>query len=244
MNLNRTSTYTVTALLAANERREVSLQLDSDCFFQIEKLMSFHTDRYKVLIRDTAQSMTWSNIPIMVENLMGTAQFPNKLQTKIMLPPSATIYFDIENLTANASEIQISLEGFRIYTPVTMPKRKFYINAINLAMDSLNIIDTSLNLSAIGDFTVEKLTRYYDDEFDLRIAASGLAGRTLISGLTHVDNVFGNALNPNLVMHPYTLVRNSIIQIYAKNRVALANTAQLCFEGSILIGGEESPEIV
>jgi hypothetical protein len=242
--LNYNFTYTLAATLAANERREFQLVTDTDSYFQAEKLMSYHTDRYRALIRDTAQSLAWSNIAINCENLFGTAQFPNKLQTKMMIPPSTTIYFDLENLTANPSEIFISLEGYRIYTPVTMPKRKFYVNALNMQLQPLNILDTSLILSNLGDFMVEKLVRYYDDEAEVRIAASGLSGRTLVSGLTHIDNLFGNALNPNIIAHPYKLVKNSLLQVYAKNRVATVNNLQLCFEGSILLGGDESPEVV
>jgi hypothetical protein len=243
-NLNYDFTYTLSATLAANERKEFQLVMDNDSYFQVEKMMSFHTERYKALIRDTSQGLPWSNIALVCENLFGTAQFPNILQTKMMIPPATTIYFDLENLTANPSEIMISLEGYRIYTPVTMPKRKFYVNGINMTLQPLNILDTSLILSNLGDFMVEKLVRYYDGEFDVRIAASGLSGRTLVSGLTHIDNLFGNALNPNIIAHPFKLVKNSLLQIYAKDRSGVVNNIQMTFEGSILLGGEESPEIV
>lgn len=244
MNLNQNYAYTLRASLTAGERKEFSIVTDNDTYFQGEKLMSYHDESYKALVRDTSQSISWSNIAVRCENMFGTAQFPNRLQTKLMLPPSTTIYFDLENLSAtDPNEIQITLEGYKIFQQVTMPKRRFYINALNMQLAASNIMDTSLNISSLGDFLVEKMVRYYDQECDLRISASGLSGRTLMSGLTHIDNLFGNALNPNILGHPFTLIKNSLLQVYASNRAAVVNNVQLCFEGSVLLGGD-NPELV
>ena len=240
---NYSFSYTVTKTLTALQRVEVQLVTDNDSYFQVEKMMAYYEGRFRTLIRDTSQGLAWSNIALNAENLFGTAQFPNRLSTKIMIPPASTIFFDLEDLSNASNEIMITLEGHRIYTPVTMPKRKFYVNAINMALTPSNILDTSLVISNQGDFTVEKLVRYYDEEADLRISCSGLSGRSLTSGLTHIDNMFGNALNPHIIEHPYTLVKNSVIQVYARNRAAVANNIQLCFEGSLILG-DNNPEIV
>lgn len=242
--MNYNFAYTLSATLNPNERREFSLVIDNDSHFKIEKMMSYHTESYKTLIRDTSRNLAWSNIAIRSENLFGTAQFPNRLRTPKMLPPATTIYFDLENLSANPNEIFITLEGYRIYSPVTLPNRSFYVYGLNLALPPLNIVDTNLTISNLGDFLVEKHIRYYDYEAELRMSASSLSGRTLMSGLTHIDNLFGNALNPNIITHPYKLIKNSVLQVYAKNRENSVNNIQLALEGSILLGGEATPEVI
>jgi len=246
MEVNYNSYYTLRASLNAGERREFQLVIDNDSFFQVEKMTSYHDSVYNALIRDTSLNLAWSNVAIKSDNLFGTAQFPNRLRTKKILPPSSTIFFDLENLDPlNPNEIFITLEGYRLYQPITLPRRTFYVYALNAALPALNIVDTQLRVSNLGDFLVEKHIRYADYEFEVRMSASGLSGRSLTNVLTHGENIFGNALNPNIIEHPYKLIKNSILNVYLKNRQAAVNNVQLCFEGSILLGNEgSSPEII
>ena len=235
--LNYNFTYPLSVSLNANERREVALTIDNDSSFLIEKLMSYHDGAYNALIRDTSKNLGWSNIQLRTENLFGTAQFPNRLQTPILLPPSSTIYLDLQDLSGLANDIDIAFEGYRIYkNDLVPPKRRFYVYALNMQIPALNVVDTSLVISPLGDFHVEKMVRYYDnDGVAVRMAASGLGGRALNNVITNVDNIFGNTLNPNILKHPYILTKNSIISIYALNRTADINNVQLCFEGSLLL---------
>lgn len=231
--------------LAAGERRDISLVTDNDSFFVVEKMVAVYDYSFKTLIRDTAKNLGWSNIPIRSENLFGTAQFPTKMMTPIILSPSTTVTFDLQSLElVNPNGIQIALEGYRVYEPVKEGNKRFYIYAADFALPANNILDNTVQISNLGDFTVEKLVRYADGQAQARISASGLAGRNLVSGLIRLDNLFGNALNPNYVKHPYTLEKNSILQIYAQNLEAAVNNVQLCFEGNIKLGGETSPEVI
>ena len=233
--------------LAASERRDVTITTDNDSWFIVEKMTAYYDASFKTIIRDTSKNLGWSNIAIKAENLFGTAQFPTKMKTPQALPPSTTITFDLQNLdTVNPNQIQIALEGYRMYSPAKESGKRFYIYGVDFALPPNNILDTSIQISNLGDFTVEKLVRYADGQAQARISASGLSGRNLTSGLVRLDNLFGNALNPNMIRHPFKLVKNSIIQLYAQNLEAITNNIQLCFEGNIELGGVSAinPEVI
>jgi len=232
--------------LAAGERRDVSIQTDNDSWFIIEKMVASYDASFKTIIRDTSKNLGWSNIAIRSENLFGTAQFPNRLKTPQALPPSTTVTFDLQNLDlVNPNNIQIALEGYRMYSPAKESGRRFYVYGVDFNLLPANIIDTTIQISNLGDFTVEKLVRYADGQAQTRFSASGLSGRNLTSGLVRLDNLFGNALNPNIIRHPFTLVKNSIIQLYTQNLEAVPNSVQLCFEGNIALGPVgANPEVI
>lgn len=245
-NYNFLYTFPSQTTLAAGERRDVSITTDNDSWFIVEKMVAYYDSPFKTIIRDTSKNLGWSNIAIRSENLFGTAQFPNRLKTPQALPPSTTVTFDLQNLDlVNANTIQIVLEGYRMYSPAKESGKRFYVYAVDFSLPANNIIDTTIQISNLGDFTVEKLVRYADGQAQARISASGLSGRNLTSGLVRLDNMFGNALNPNIVRHPFTLVKNSIIQLYTQNLEALPNAIQLCFEGSIALGPVgANPEVI
>jgi hypothetical protein len=244
--MNYEYTYTISATLNPAERREISVATDNDSSFIIEKLIAYYDYPFKGLGRDTALTLNWSNVPIRSENMFGTAQFPNILATPIILPPSTTITFDVQSLELiNSNYIQLAFEGYRYYGPMAKSNRRFYINALDFMVPANNMLDTTLNISSLGDFMVEKMVRYADGQAETRISASSLSGRQLSSGLVRLDNLFGNALNPNLLKHPYKLGANSIIQAYVMNREAFDNTIQLCLEGAVFLGGEQgNPEVI
>ena len=235
--------YTISATLNPAERRDVSVTIDNDSHFIVEKLIAYYDYPFKALGRDTAMTLNWSNVPVRSENMFGTAQFPNKIGTPIILPPSSTVTFDVQSLElVNPNFIQIALEGYRYYGPMAKQNKRFYINALDFMVPANNMLDTTLNISNLGDFMVEKMVRYADGQAEARISASGLSGRQLTSGLTRLDNMFGNALNPNILKHPYRLVANSIMQAYIMNKEAFDNTIQLCFEGGVFIGSGEGAQ--
>lgn len=237
--------YPISATLNPAERRDISVTTDNDSSFIVEQLVAYYDYPFKALGRDTAMTLNWSNVAIRSENLFGTAQFPNKIGTPIVLPPSTTVTFDVQSLElALPNYIQIGLMGYRYYGPMAKQNRRFYVNALDFSVPANNMLDTTLNISSLGDFMVEKYVRFADGQAEVRMSASGLSGRQLTSGLVRLDNMFGNALNPNVLKHPYKLVANSIIQAYIMNKEAFDNNVQLCFEGSVLLGGAESPEVV
>ena len=220
----------------AGERRDITIQTDNDSWFIVEKMVAYSDNSFQTLIRDTSKNLGWSNIAIRSENMFGTAQFPTRLKTPQVLPPSTTVTFDIANLDlVNPNGIQIALEGYRMYAPAKESGRRWYTYAVDFALPANNIIDTTVQISNLGDFSVEKLVRYADGQAQVRISASGLSGRNLTGGLIRLDNLFGNALNPNIIRHPFVLVKNSILQLYAQNLEAVVNNVQLCFEGSIQV---------
>jgi hypothetical protein len=237
--MNYEYTYTISATLNPAERRDISVTTDNDSSFIVEKLIAYYDFPFQALGRDTAMTLNWSNVAIRSENMFGTAQFPNRIGTPIVLPPSTTVTFDTQSLELLLPNyVQIALEGYRYYGPMARQTRRYYMNAINFKVPASNVIDTTINISSMGDFMVEKLVRYADGQAETRMSASGLSGRQLSSGLVRLDNMFGNALNPNILKHPYKLVANSIIQAYVMNKEAFDNTVQLCFEGNVdLTGG-------
>jgi hypothetical protein len=242
--MNYEYTYTISATLNPAERRDISVTTDNDSTFIIEKLIAYYDSPFKALGRDTALTLNWSNVPIRSENMFGTAQFPNKLGTPIVLPPSTTITFDVQSLELiNPNYIQIAMEGYRYYGAMAKQTRRYYMNAIDFMVPANNMLDTTVNISSLGDFMVEKMVRYADGQAEARLSASGLSGRQLSSGLIRLDNLFGNALNPNILKHPYKLVANSIIQAYVQNKEAFDNTIQMCFEGAVFLGGETNDNI-
>lgn len=236
---------------AVGERKEISKTTANDSYFIVEKLVAYYDGAFKCLPRDTAVSNNWANIMVRAENLFGTAQFPNKLKTPIVLPPASTVTFDIQNLYVDpanptaANYIQISLEGYRCYGVAPKYNKRFYVNAVDFAIPASGMADATLAISALGDFDVHKMIRYADGQAEVRMSASSLSGRQLSDGLVRIDNIFGNALSPNVIKHPYTLVANSIIQVYALNKETSVNNIQLCFEGAIkLAGAGATPEVI
>ena len=240
----------ISAQFAVGERREISKTIANDSYFIVEKLVAYYDGAFKCLPRDTAVSNNWSNIMVRAENLFGTAQFPNRLRTPLVLPPSSTVTFDIQNLYVDpanptaANYIQISLEGYRCYSVAPKYNKRFYVNAVDFALPASNMLDTTLTISALGDFEVQKMVRFADGQAEVKMSASSLSGRQLSDGLVRIDNIFGSATNPNALKHPYTLVSNSIIQIYALNKEASVNNVQLCFEGAIKLGIGQTPEVI
>jgi hypothetical protein len=238
--------YTISATLNPLERRDISVTTDNDSHFIVEKLIAYYDQPFKALGRDTAMTLNWSNVPIHSANMFGTAQYPNRIGTPIVLPPSTTVTFDTINLDVGPlpNYIQIALAGYRYYGPMARQTKRFYVNAVDFTVPASNTLDTTINISNLGDFLVEKQLRYADGQAETRISASGLSGRQLSSGLCRLDNMFGNALNPYILKHPYKLVANSIIQAYIMNKEAFQNNVQLAFEGAVFLGGSDMPEVI
>ena len=242
-NKGHTFSYVITAALTAGQKTQVSIITEADSTFLVERMYARYIRDFKVQFTDSVFNYKWSNLPVYAANIFGTPEFPAKILDPIALPPSTELLVDLENLDAvNPSDIEIVLEGWRIYAPVALSTRRWYQYVKNTVLPASDVVSDSLQINGDSDFLIKKLIARKDGEASLRMASTEMAGRYLTSQFIQLSNQFGRAILPNIIAHPLKLGRLTLLQYEMRNLTAASNTVQLCFEGVKMWGSQTAAE--
>lgn len=240
--------YVFPIVLTPSQKITTSIFTEADSSFILERMWMTNSDGvggaspFTVQFKDSALNYTWSNRPVRSENIFGTLEFPAKLLDPMPLPPSTEIECSFANLDAvNSNTIEIVLDGYRVYTPVDLPSRRWFQYVKDNALPASDVVSDSLQINGDSDFLVRKLIAQKDNDASLRLATTEMSGRYLSSQFISLANSFGRALLPNVLQHPIKLGKLTLVQYEMRNQVALANGVQLCFEGLKMWGNQYMP---
>jgi len=232
--MNNIFTYSKKINLNANERRDETLKIEADSDFIIEKVYAIYDGSFKVNFLDTTSNYNWFSDRIRAENFFGTPQYPNELIKPIELLRNTLIKIDIENLLNTPNNIEIAFEGYRIYdNPITIGKTRYFAYVKDITISPLDMISDNILTSGDTDFIIHRLIATKEDDYsvELKLSASNLGGKRLNNEFCNIDNIFGSVLRPNIVKHPLTISKNSLIQIDVKNLLNKSEYIQLVFDG-------------
>jgi len=225
--------YTKQINLSANERKDITLQLDGDADFVIERIYANYDEPFEIQIADSTRATYWFYDKIRAENFFGTPQYPNELAYPIELKKNTRLTFDIKNLSANANNVEIVFEGYKIFHNIALSPKKPYWYVKRFSVTALNIITDSLLITSDADFLIQKFIGYITENYSLQLKLnfSALSGRYIYSGFTNFDNIFGSLLRPNVLKHPIKATKNSIITFEVKNLTNDTQDVELVFDG-------------
>ena len=232
--MNSLYSYTKKISLTANQRKDESLFIENDGDFIIERVYTKYDAPFRLNIIDTLSNYSWFSDRIRSDNWFGTPQYPNELTKPIELVRGTIIKIDIENLSAEANDVEIVFEGYKIFdSNIVVSKQKYYCYVMNVEVPSLDILVENIKTNADCDFLINKLYACKDNDYslDVKLALSNYGGRRLQNEFTNIDNLFGSVLRPNILKHPLKVVKNSIIQLDIKNNLNSIENAQIVFDG-------------
>jgi len=225
--------YTLPVVLAANERKDFQLPIDSDSDFLIEKIYSVEDGAFRLMIQDTTSSYQWFSDRMRSDNFFGTAEYPNILPTPIVLKRGTMLQFDIENLTADPNAIELVFEGFRVHENVPMGKTRYFAYVKNFVIPANDRIIDTLITNSDTKFVTNRFIAYRSKDYvtKIKMSMSSLSARQMYSQFTTIENIFGTVLRPNNLKHPVELDKNSIVKYEVQNTDPAAQTLQLVFDG-------------
>jgi len=232
--MNNHFTYNKKITLNPNQRIDDTLKIEADSDFIIEKVYALYDGSFKFNIVDTTSNYAWFSDRIRAENWFGTPQYPNELTKPIDTLRNTLLKIDIENLTSDVNKIELAFEGYRIYdTPITIGKTRYFAYVKDLTLQALDMISDNILTNADSDFILQRLIAYKDHDYSLemKLSASNLGGRRLNNEFCNIDNMFGSVLRPNILKHPLTIDRNSLIQFDVRNLLPAQENAQIVFDG-------------
>lgn len=226
--------YSKKLSLSGNQRLDSELQLQADSDFVIERVYAIFDAPFKIQIIDTTSNYNWFSSRIRSDNWFGTPQYPNELTKPIELLRNTLLKFDIENLSNLTNNIEIVFEGYRIFdNPLTLSKDKYYCYVLDSQLNVLDMKTDFIKTNADSKFVIFKQYAYKDNDYSisLKMSASNLGGRLLTSEYINIDNLFGSVLRPNILKHPITIDKNSIIQFDFKNNLSSIENIQIILDG-------------
>jgi hypothetical protein len=232
--MNNHFIYSKKISLTPNQRIDDTLKIEADSDFIIEKVYASYDDSFKINIIDTSSNYNWFSDRIRAENWFGTPQYPNELTKSIEILRNTLLKIDIENLVNAPNNIEIAFEGYRIYdTPITIGKTRYFAYVKDLTINALDLISDNILTNADSDFIIQRLVAYKDEDYslELKLSASNLGGRRLNNEFCNIDNMFGSVLRPNILKHPLTIEKNSLIQFDVRNLLNSIIKAQIVFDG-------------
>lgn len=232
--MNTYYAYTKRITLQPNQRIDEQLQLQADSDFILERVYAIYNYPFKIQILDTTSNYHWFSDRIRSDCWFGTPQYPNSLSKPIELLRNTLLKFDIENLSINTNEIEMVFEGYRIYDRnINLSKNKYYCYVLETEINPLDLKTEFLKTNADSQFVIFKLYKYTDNDYSIsfKMSASNFGGRLLTSEFTNIDNIFGSVLRPNILNHPITIERNSVIQFEFKNNMSSNEKIMLVLDG-------------
>mgnify|MGYP000849907457 CR=1 FL=1 len=232
--MNTYYAYTKKITLQPNQRIDQELQLQADSDFIIERVYAIFNKPFKIQILDTTSNYNWFSNRIRSDAWFGTPQYPNELSKPIELLRNTLLKFDIENLDNSVNNIEIVFEGYRIYDKaISLSKDKYFCYVLDTELQALDMRTDFLKTNADTNFVIFKLYKYSDNDYSisLKMSASNLGGRLLNSEYTNIDNLFGSVLRPNILKHPITIDKNSILQFDFKNNFNSVEKLQIVLDG-------------
>ena len=101
-------------IASTGETKDVSMKISSAHDFVATHLCGTSTAGYTVQIQDSGSNKNWFDSKMNNTNLIGSAQYPNKLPKPKFLRGGSTVTFFLYGSGAGANEIQIVLQGYEM----------------------------------------------------------------------------------------------------------------------------------
>jgi hypothetical protein len=101
--------------IAANATRNVSISVDIDSHFIVQKLVAIRTGDALVSANEGARGREWTNTAIHIDNLCGNGAFPNIMLANRFIFKGSVVNFNIQNLLGIANVINIGMVGVKLY---------------------------------------------------------------------------------------------------------------------------------
>jgi hypothetical protein len=104
---------------AGNDTLNQILRIDADAAFLVRKIVGNGATgspiSYAVRISDSGGSEYWFDNEQADVNTVGTAQYPNLLARPRLVPANSSVNFELRDLTGSTNNVQIILEGAKVY---------------------------------------------------------------------------------------------------------------------------------
>ena len=101
--------------VVANSTATVTIQVDIDSHFLVQKITGVRTSDALVQINEGARGRDWSNTSVHIDNFVGNGVFPNVLPTNRFILRGSTVSFNIQDTSGAANVIDINLIGVKFY---------------------------------------------------------------------------------------------------------------------------------
>ncbi len=109
--LNNVGTISVDA----NATTSVSIPLDIDSHFVVNKIVGTRTGAALVTIKDGARDRQWMDRAVHFDNLVGSGRFPNILPSNRFVQRGAVISVTVQDLSGSANTIEMNFVGTKLY---------------------------------------------------------------------------------------------------------------------------------
>jgi len=106
-----TGVQTVSGSLSTYTRIEV----DNDAHFLIQKITGFSSQAILLDFKDMPRDISWQNIAIHHEAILGSGDFPNILFANRFIPRGSVISINVQNLSSSQATFEINLIGVKLY---------------------------------------------------------------------------------------------------------------------------------
>lgn len=217
------------------------IKIDSDSFFDIQKMYNVDGGDFKIMIRDTYLNYTWMSYPAFRECVFGTIEFPSILYDPILLPPTTSILVEYTNLVAAPNPVECVFEGARRYSQKfpsdaemsDRSRKRWFQYVFNVSVPASNKVTKVESINADSFFLTKKLIHKKTGDAQNRVAVSTLGNRNLSNVMVSLDNMYGRALRPNSLPRNQRipLPPNSVLQFEVQDLSGADNEIQLVFEG-------------
>lgn len=101
--------------IGANATQNVTLSIDINSHFLVQKITGIRTGAALVSVNEGARGREWTNSPVHIDNLCGNGAFPNILLANRFIYKGSILNFNIQNLLGITNVINIAVAGVQLY---------------------------------------------------------------------------------------------------------------------------------
>ena len=230
---------------AGTGRLSLSVQIEPDAYFVVQKLTATFTGNFSTQIQDTGSSQILMDNFVQQANLWGTAAQPNLLIDPLIFSPSSLVLFNLLNGIAGANTVQLVVEGYKHYDLKNPP----FIRAGNIARSmtgrlawfqytispaaalAANSAPTfTIPIQADSYFLVRKLVSIQTGIFSARFSDTSRNANWQRNYIRN-GSLFGTVNFPNIMRKPRLLAPNTVVTVELQELSGAGNTVQLVLEG-------------
>jgi hypothetical protein len=102
--------------VAPNQTISVSVSIDKDSDFVVNKITGSATDQALVTVQEMGRDRQWMNTSTHIRNLVGSGAFPNVLSSPRFVPRGSVVNFTIQDISGVANNVEINLCGVKLFT--------------------------------------------------------------------------------------------------------------------------------
>lgn len=101
--------------IAASSTGSNSIKITAEAAFLATDLRVVSTGAFRIFARIDSSDRQLMNEQQHINNVAGTAQRPGFLAKPLLLPANTTISFDMTDLTGSTNEVELTMNGYKIY---------------------------------------------------------------------------------------------------------------------------------